>query len=220
MAKLSKEQQKLLEAAKQQDVRAPITSSQSAVGLGVDLIEINRIERAIERTPRLLTRVFSGGERAYARNKSRPATHYALFFAAKEATLKALGTGFAGMNFTDVEVSHDNRGKPIIVLHGNALAEAQRQGIVDVQLSLSHAQHMGVASAVAIKANSAPKRVEQMSQLDLLAQHYRRARAILDDMDSCLTQLRTDNDLQSQADASQKDALAKDEVANKRLQQP
>jgi holo-[acyl-carrier protein] synthase len=161
----------------------------SAVGLGVDIVEIDRMERVIERTPRFLARVFSEGERAYAWKRARPAIHYALFFAAKEAVLKALGTGFAGMQYTDVEVIHDEQGKPLPLLHGHALEIANEQGIVDMQLSLSHTHQMGVASAVAIKDTDRPIKDERRDPHAELARQFKEMRSLLDDMDTRLSQL-------------------------------
>jgi holo-[acyl-carrier protein] synthase len=157
-------------------------SSSSAVGLGVDLIEIDRIEKAIERTPRILERVFTSDERAYAWNKARPAVHYAAFFAAREAVLKALGSGFAGMNFADVEIAHDARGKPEVVLHGSAHALAEQQGVVDIQISLSHTHQMAVASAVAIKKQSPPRKPEVVDPMAELTRKFKELRVLLDDL--------------------------------------
>jgi len=155
-------------------------------GVGVDIVEIERMERAISRTPRIIQRVFSDNERAYACSKVRPVTHYALFFAAKEAVFKALGTGFAGMRFTDVEVNHDRFGRPIVVLHGKALDIAREQGIIDMQLSLSYTHQVGVASAVAIKEEHRPRKEENTDPHAELARQFKELRAMLDDMDSRL----------------------------------
>ncbi len=84
---------------------------QAVKGLGVDIIEIDRMRGALEREPRMKERVFTAGERSYCESKSRSFVHYALRFAAKEAAVKALGTGFRGLRFTDIEVSRDGKGK-------------------------------------------------------------------------------------------------------------
>jgi holo-[acyl-carrier protein] synthase len=152
-------------------------------GLGVDIIEIERMERALERTPRIQERVFSENERRYAQSKARPAIHYALFFAAKEAVLKALGTGFAGMAFTDVEVDHDRYGRPVPILHGRAQALAEKAGIIEMQLSLSYTHSVGVASAVAIREQDRPRRDEKLDPHAELARQFKEMRALLDDMD-------------------------------------
>jgi holo-[acyl-carrier protein] synthase len=158
-------------------------SVSSVAGLGVDIIEIERMERALERTPRLRERAFSEGERKYALAKTRPAVHFALFFAAKEAVLKALGTGFAGMALSDVEVEHDRYGRPVPVLRGRAQEVAQAQGIVEMQLSLSYTHAVGVASAVAIKECDRPQRDEKIDPRVELTRQFKEMRALLDDMD-------------------------------------
>ncbi|MDR2492390.1 MAG: holo-ACP synthase [Coriobacteriales bacterium] len=161
----------------------------SLAGLGVDIIEIERMERVISRTPRIVQRIFSDEERAYAQKKTHPHVHYALFFAAKEAVLKALGTGFAGMGFTDVEVGHDRRGRPLALLHGNAKAWAQEQGVVEVQLSLSYTHQVGVASAVAIKEENRPRKNTRRDPNHELMQQFKEMRSMLDDMDARISRL-------------------------------
>ncbi|MFR4802503.1 MAG: holo-ACP synthase [Eggerthellaceae bacterium] len=81
------------------------------VGLGVDIVEIARMRRVMERTPSFAAKVFTEGERAYCESKANPTTHYAARFAAKEAVCKALGSGILvdGMRMTDVEVVRDSR---------------------------------------------------------------------------------------------------------------
>jgi holo-[acyl-carrier protein] synthase len=158
-------------------------------GLGVDIIEIDRMERALERTPRMRARLFSDAERAYAQGKARPAVHFALFFAAKEAVLKALGTGFSGMAFGDVEVDHDRYGRPVPLLHGHAQEVAQAQGIIEVQLSLSYTHSVGVASAVAIKEQNRPRKDEKLDPRAELARQFKEVRALLDDMDERINHL-------------------------------
>ncbi|HBT94953.1 MAG TPA: holo-[acyl-carrier-protein] synthase [Coriobacteriia bacterium] len=153
-------------------------------GLGVDIIEIDRMEKAVTRTPRMITRLFSEYEQNYAKKKARPAIQYALFFAAKEAVLKALGTGFAGVDaFTDVEVTHDRYGKPVPVLHGRTKELADSLGIVDMQLSLSYTRSVGVASAVAIKEQDRPKTEDKIDQKAELARKFKELRAMLDEME-------------------------------------
>jgi holo-[acyl-carrier protein] synthase len=172
-----------------QSVARQGVGSQSLAGLGVDIVEIERMERAITRTPRMVQRLYSEGERAYALHKARPAIHFALFFAAKEAVLKALGIGFAGMKFTDVEVDHDKRGKPLVLLHGYAAELADAQGIIEVQLSLSYTHHVGVASAVAIKEEHRPRKETPYDPREELGRQFKEVRAMLDDMDARLQEV-------------------------------
>jgi holo-[acyl-carrier protein] synthase len=113
---------------------------------GVDIIEIPRVRQVIERYgQRFLDRVYTPGEIAYCRG--RP-PNLAARFAAKEATMKALGTGTRGVGWKDVEVVRHESGAPSIQLHGRAKRRAQRLGVLEVSLSLSHCQEYAVAFVV------------------------------------------------------------------------
>jgi holo-[acyl-carrier protein] synthase len=126
------------------------------VGLGVDIVEIERMRLALERHPNMARRLFSEEERLYCERKARPEVHYALRFAAKEAVVKALGTGFVGLRFRDIEVAHDAKGRPIPVLTGAAEARATELGITEMHLSLSFTHTTAVASAVALTPEARP----------------------------------------------------------------
>jgi len=117
-------------------------------GLGIDLLEIDRMERALERRPRLAERLFTDAERAYAAARSRPGQHLAARFCAKEAVAKALALG--GWNFADVEVV-DTGGAPEVVLRGTALERARELG-VSCRVSLTHTRSTAGAVALAIPA--------------------------------------------------------------------
>lgn len=111
-------------------------------GVGLDLLEIERLERALARRPRLAARLFTDGERAYAEGKARPGQHLAARFCAKEAVAKALA--LEAWSWQDIEVVVPERGgPPRIVLHG---ALAERDVVIDV--SLTHSR--GTAGAVAV----------------------------------------------------------------------
>ena len=113
---------------------------------GVDLIEIPRVGQVLERFgQRFLDRVFTPGEIAYCRG--RP-PNLAARFAAKEATMKALGTGVRGVGWKDIEVVRHESGAPSIKLHGRAERRAQRLGVQEVALSLSHSREYAVAFVV------------------------------------------------------------------------
>ena len=91
------------------------------VGLGVDIVEIERMRRILARTPSFARKVFSEAERAYCDAKANPEVHYATRFAAKEAVVKALGTGFSeGIGVRDIEVRRTTKGRPYVVLTGRA----------------------------------------------------------------------------------------------------
>jgi holo-[acyl-carrier protein] synthase len=119
----------------------------SVPGVGLDLLEIDRLERALARRPRLSQRLFTDGERAYASGRARPAQHLAARFCAKEAVAKALG--LERWEWREVEVvSRPEGGIPQVVLHGGTAARATELGVAAVRLSLTHTRTQ--AGAVAI----------------------------------------------------------------------
>lgn len=115
------------------------------LGVGVDLIEIDRIASALERRPRFAERCFTADEAAYCRSRAFPPQHFAARFAAKEAVGKALGIGMT--RWRDVEVVR-GRGAPTIRLHGLHAARAAELGAVRVHVSLTHAKEHAIAVAV------------------------------------------------------------------------
>lgn len=120
------------------------------IGAGTDIIEIERIKQAFERSgDRFLERVFTSGERSFCDARKDRFSCYAARFAAKEAVLKALGTGLAGCSFVDVEVRRPDGGRPEIILHGAAAETAKEKGIVSVLVSMSHNREHAVAFAIA-----------------------------------------------------------------------
>lgn len=121
---------------------------------GVDIVENARFASLLDRHPeRARRRLFTEAELAYAWGKKREIEHLAARFAAKEAVLKALGTGWAdGIAWTDVEVTRADNGRPGVRLSGLAAETAERLGIGDWLLSLSHTEHHAMASAIALGA--------------------------------------------------------------------
>jgi len=150
-------------------------------GLGVDIVEIDRMREALRRHPRMRERVFSAEERAYCDKRNKPEVHYALRFAAKEAVLKALGTGFAGMSFQDVEVVRDAGGRPSPSLHGRAAEVAGELGVIEMHLSLSYTHTTAVASAVAITESD--RGSVPVDPARARAQAFKEMRSIVDDVD-------------------------------------
>ena len=113
---------------------------------GVDIIEIPRIKQVLDRYgQRFLDRVFTPDEIAYCRG--RP-PNLAARFAAKEATMKALGTGIRGVGWKDIEVIHHQSGAPAIRLHGRGEDRAQALGVEEISVSLSHSRDYAVAFVV------------------------------------------------------------------------
>lgn len=156
----------------------------SIKGLGVDIVEIDRMKRALERHPQMRERLFSATERAYCDRRNKPEIHYAMRFAAKEAVLKALGTGFRGMRFRDVEVMRDENGRPVPTLHGRAKQVAEERGVIELHLSLSFTHSTAVASAVAITAAHRPRpKDEPVDPMAELQASFKEARAMLDSID-------------------------------------
>jgi len=121
------------------------------LGLGVDLCEIARMERALERHPTMRGRVFTPEEIAYCDSKARPAESYAGRFAAREAVIKALG-GYPGRGWQDISVTRAPSGAPAILLQGNAKARADALGIDRVLITFTHERMNAVAFAVAVSA--------------------------------------------------------------------
>jgi holo-[acyl-carrier protein] synthase len=121
------------------------------IGIGVDIVETARIEQSIARHgDRFLDRLFTAEERKYCDAMSVPARCYAARFAAKEAVSKAFGTGIgAEIEWLDITVLRSPEGKPSIQLCGAGQQLAERLGVGDVMLSMSHSDHYAVAQVVA-----------------------------------------------------------------------
>jgi holo-[acyl-carrier protein] synthase len=122
-----------------------LSEGRAPIRIGIDLLEIDRLERALERTPRLAQRLFTEGELAYAAGRARPGQHLAARFCAKEAVAKALN--LSSWNFHEVEVIGTG-GPPELRLSGSAAARAAELG-VGVEVSLTHSGRDAAAVAVA-----------------------------------------------------------------------
>ncbi|MFZ1731523.1 MAG: holo-ACP synthase [Bacteroidota bacterium] len=118
-------------------------------GIGTDIIEVARVNRSVSRESGFRERVFTANEIAYCEQTAQKALHYAARFAAKEAFLKAMGTGWAGpLQFHEIELTNNPEGKPAIVLHGKTKAYVEAQGITAIHVSMSHVKEM--ASAIVV----------------------------------------------------------------------
>jgi holo-[acyl-carrier protein] synthase len=114
---------------------------------GVDIIEIERVQRAISRWGnRFLDRIYTAAEIKLCRGR---APELSARFAGKEAISKALGTGLVGISWREMEILSDPRGKPLVRLHGRAAARASKLGLSEFAISLSHSQDYAVALVVA-----------------------------------------------------------------------
>ena len=120
------------------------------IGVGVDLVEVDRL-RLSRHGERLLNRLFTLAERADCGTGPSRWPSLAARFAAKEAVLKALGTGLRGMTWQDIEIRRDALGKPVTHLRGGAQARARAIGVGQVLVSLSHTREQAIAQAVAVQ---------------------------------------------------------------------
>ncbi|MCB1211322.1 MAG: holo-ACP synthase [Verrucomicrobiales bacterium] len=122
----------------------------AALGLGIDLVEVERIRALLERHgDRFKQRTFTAGEVAYCDACADPAIHYAARFAAKEAGAKALGTGFAeGVSWMDIEVTRAENGCPSLVFHNGAKTRATALGVKRCLLSLTHTTELASAHVI------------------------------------------------------------------------
>ncbi len=120
------------------------------VGTGIDIAEVDRVRAAIERYgARFVERIYTPAEIAYVERKANKFERYAARFAAKEAGMKAIGTGWrGGVRWQDFEVTNLRTGKPTLKFHGKAAEYAERLGVKAVALSLTHTSESGMAFVV------------------------------------------------------------------------
>ena len=125
----------------------------SIISHGVDIVECRRIAALLAKhRQRFLERILTTGERARADRLRHPVPHIAGRFAAKEAILKLLGTGWRGqIAWTDIEITNDEHGAPHVALEGECARIAAQRGITTILLSISHAQEYATASAIGTK---------------------------------------------------------------------
>ncbi|MFL2869160.1 MAG: holo-ACP synthase [Pirellulaceae bacterium] len=122
------------------------------IGIGTDIVECLRIASMIERHDELfLNRVYTRHEIQYSSSRKAATQHYAGRWAAKEAVLKALGTGWSrGIKWTDIEVISEPSGKPHCEIHGTGREVCDEMGITDVLISISHCRSHATATAIAV----------------------------------------------------------------------
>lgn len=118
------------------------------LGIGVDIIEIDRIEEAVEGNSNFIEKLFSKNEIEYLETRNLRPEYIAGRFAAKEAVSKALGTGFRGFNLRDVEIDRNSLGKPVVTLRGKAKQLAEKNGNYKMHISISHDRNSAIAYAV------------------------------------------------------------------------
>jgi holo-[acyl-carrier protein] synthase len=140
------------------DLGAEVGRSGRVVGVGIDAVDLDRFAGVLDRHGRMAERLFTRGELAYARAASDPVRRLSTRFAAKEATMKALGVGLGAFPFHDVEVIRIGLDPPWLVLHGAAETLAVGAGVTRWHLSLTHTDQVALAVVVAEGPASGPAR--------------------------------------------------------------
>lgn len=120
------------------------------IGIGTDLVELERFRGVLERTPGIKDRTFTTGERLYAEAKNDPTERYAVRWAAKEAVMKALGVGLGEVNMVDIEIIKAENGAPSVQLHDTAASRARELGVSEWKITLTHTESIAQAIAVAL----------------------------------------------------------------------
>ncbi len=118
------------------------------IGMGVDLTPVERVRLVLERYPRFRERCFTAHEREYADRFAKPERRFAARFAGKEAVMKSLGTGWRRLRWTDIEIT--GGGKPQVNLSGTALRHADRLGVTEVQVTITHTADTALVMALAL----------------------------------------------------------------------
>ena len=118
------------------------------IGLGVDLADVDRVERVLGRYPRFAERCFTDHEREYAFRFANPARRFAARFAGKEAVMKSMGTGWRRIRWTDIEIT--GGGKPTVRMSGNALRRAEMLGVTEVMVTITHTDTSALVMAIAV----------------------------------------------------------------------
>ncbi|MDR7523026.1 MAG: holo-ACP synthase [Armatimonadota bacterium] len=123
----------------------------TVLGVGVDMVEVERIERAVARWGEaFVRRIYTPGEIERSASAAPSGPRLAARFAAKEAVMKALGVGWRALAWREIEIANDPAGRPTVRLHGAARRIAQQRGIVTVMVALSHTHEHAVAQAIAL----------------------------------------------------------------------
>jgi holo-[acyl-carrier protein] synthase len=118
-------------------------------GIGIDMVEVERIAEKISKEQGFRELVFSASEINYCEAATNKYEHYATRFAAKEAFFKAIGTGWTnGTAFNEIEITHDEKGKPLLTLTGTTAVSMQQKGIGTISVSLSHVKTMATAVVI------------------------------------------------------------------------
>lgn len=125
--------------------------TRSSLSIGIDVVDIDRIRQVMERRPRFAEKYFHPEEIELLSKKKDFYRHLAGRFAAKEAVVKAMGTGFSGFSLKEIIILNDSKGRPIVKLEGKALEVSKSLGIEEFAVSISFSRSNAVASAVALR---------------------------------------------------------------------
>jgi holo-[acyl-carrier protein] synthase len=118
-------------------------------GIGIDIIEITRVKKVIDNNPSFVRKIFSENEIQYCESKADPSLSFAVRFAAKEAFMKALGTGWnSEVSWVEIETVTDEKGKPELIISGKTYITLINKNIVNCHLSLSHEKGYAVANVI------------------------------------------------------------------------
>ena len=120
------------------------------LGIGIDIVEIERIENILKNKKRFLNKIFTDEEIKYFESKNFRSETIAGNFSAKEAISKAFGTGIKNFNFDDIEVLRDKNGKPIVKTYNNLRQMCINYNVLEIQVSISHSENYAVANAMVI----------------------------------------------------------------------
>jgi holo-[acyl-carrier protein] synthase len=119
------------------------------VGIGTDIIEVNRIDRLLSKQKRFKERIFTQHEIEYCEHKKNNVQNYAARFAVKEALLKAIGTGWReGVTFKEIEVVNNEKGKPELALSGTVKNITEEMGVKNIQVSISHLKDLAIGMVI------------------------------------------------------------------------
>lgn len=116
--------------------------------IGIDIVEIERVEKALQRNKRFLDKLFTKEEIDYFKSKGLKTETIAGNFSAKEAISKALGTGIRNFNFKDIEILRDKKGKPIVKTYNNLREICIDYNVLEIKVSISHSKNYAVANAI------------------------------------------------------------------------
>ncbi len=123
-----------------------------SIGIGIDIAEVDRIEKLAEKHEQFLTRVYTEREIGYCNKKRNKYQHFAARFAAKESVLKALGEGWSQeIKWTDIEVVNESSGRPRINTYGTVKRLVEQKGVKEILISLTHTSRYAIASAQLVK---------------------------------------------------------------------